>query len=90
MIDKPQQGGPKMLGPYQIILRAYTYFKAQTIDEDGLVKVALTANCPNADVAKRLLQKMVDDGYLVRSVQGGKSVYSIVPGGPTSGLDAKN
>lgn len=79
-----------MPGPYSIILGAFTFFKAQTIDEDSLVRVALTANCPNADVAKRLLQRMVDDGYLQKSVQNGQTVYSIVSGGPTAASGKKH
>jgi hypothetical protein len=84
--DKPSQGGPPMPGPYVVILKAFEFFKAQSIDEDSLVRIALTANCPNEDVAKRLLQKMVDEGYLVRSVQNGKNVYTIVPGVPPTSV----
>jgi predicted transcriptional regulator len=78
------------MGPYDIILGAFTYFKAQTIDEDGLVNVALAANCPSRDVALRLLKKMVDEGFLLKQTQGGKNVYSIVPGGPAAGSGAKH
>ena len=56
---------PRRLSPEQVILESFVYFSASELDEASLVKVCITANCPNEEMAKKVLNNMVENNLLV-------------------------
>ncbi len=75
---KPEGKGEKPMHPFQVILRVFEFFKAQTMDEDSLVNAAMAANCPTSDIAKRILSGMVDQRLLIKEKRNGVTYYSVV------------
>ena len=65
------------LSPQAVLLGAFKFFKAEAMDEESLVKVALAGNCPSREIAIGVLAQMVTGGLLTKDVNKGVVVYSI-------------
>lgn len=62
------------------ILKAFEHFAPQgnAIDEESLVRICLAANCPSAETARLVIQRMIELNILARQTDSaGKRSYSV-------------
>jgi len=72
----------KPLSPEEFLLGAFTFFKTDKIELDGLVKIALAGGCPNEDVAKGVVSNMIRDGILGFEKLQDKVIITLPGAGP--------
>ena len=61
--------------PEQVILEAFTYFKTDSMDEESLVLICVTAGCPGRETAIAVLVQMVKTGKLAKFVENNHFMY---------------
>jgi hypothetical protein len=65
--------------PQEVLINAFGYFGAQAMDQESLVRIAIAANCPSAEIAIRVLLNMADDGLLLKEERDNQVIYSLPP-----------
>lgn len=65
------------ISPEQIIFNAFIFFDAQKggIDEESLITLCLASNCPNREIAIKILQNMVEAGKQNMSIIDHRTIY---------------
>lgn len=74
-------GDSKTLHPFQVILKQFEYLNASKIAETSLVEICLKSNCPNEQVAKQILNNMVQQGLLEREYDKDNGITFYKPAG---------
>ncbi len=61
-----QENKPKSISPQEVLMGAFVYFGfgTQKLSLESMVTIALTANCPNSNIAQGVLAGMVEEGVL--------------------------